>query len=42
MKLLLVMRRESHKSEVLYNPEMFKGNGSTHEKRFLNLCALLS
>ena len=34
--------RESHKSEVLYNPELFKVNGNTHEERLLNLCALVT
>ena len=38
----LIYFRESHKSEVLYNPEMFKVNGNTHEERLLNLCALVA
>ena len=35
----LIYFRESHKSEVLYNPELFKVNGNTHKERLLNLCA---
>ncbi len=38
----LIYFRESRKSEVLYNPELFKVNGNTHEERFLNLCALIA
>ena len=38
----LIYFRESHKSEVLYNPELFKVNGNTHEERLLNLCALVA
>ena len=38
----LIYFRESHKSEVLCNPELFKVNGNTHEERLLNLCALIA
>ena len=38
----LIYFRESHKSEVLHNPELFKVNGNTHEERLLNLCALIA
>ena len=38
----LIYFRESHKSEVLYNPELFKVNGNTHEERLTNLCALVA
>ena len=27
---------------MLYNPELFKVNGNTHEERLLNLCALIA
>ena len=33
---------EWHKSEVLYNPYLFKVNGNTHEERLINLCALVA
>ena len=38
----IIYFRESHKSEVLYNLDLFKVNGNTHEERILNLCALVA
>ena len=38
----LIYFRKSHKYEVLYSPQLFKVNRNTHEKIFVNLCALLA
>ena len=38
----LIYFRELHKSEVLYNPDLFKVNSYTHEEILLNLCALMA
>ena len=38
----LIYFRETHKSEVLFNPSLFRVNNISHEDRLLNLCALLA
>ena len=38
----LIYFRESHKFEVLYNPDLFKANGNTHKERLLNFCSLVA
>ena len=38
----LIYFRESHKSEVLYNPQLIIVSGNTHEERLLNLCVLVT
>ena len=42
MRNELIYFRESHKSKVLYSPQLFKVNGIPHEERLVNLCALLA
>lgn len=45
MNLLFVQSKftlESHKSEVLWNPDFFKVNGNIHKERILNLCAVVA
>ena len=37
----LAYYRDTHKSDVTANPELFKLNKITHEERLMNLCALL-
>jgi hypothetical protein len=38
----VIYYRDTHKSDVLYNPSMFKVNNNSHEERLVNLCALLA
>ena len=38
----LIYYRDTHKSDILDNPAMFKVNKNSHEERLVNLCSLLA
>lgn len=38
----LAYYRDTHKTEIAYNPDLFKLNRISHEERTMNLCALLN
>ena len=38
----LIYFRNTHQSDILCHPELFRVNGNTHEERLVNLCVLLT